>query len=181
MRIELPYGRQKRSFEIEEKSLVGIFSPKDSEPAKDVVTEVIRSLENRVGTHGLRTILRRNRKVAIAVDDNTRATPVRLVLPALIKHFNLRREDVQVIVALGTHRKMTKAEMEEKYGKDTLQEYEFVNHAFDEHEHRKHHTSLYRGVVSGLEDTPSRPSGRGNRGMDALHLSHGTSKRPGGR
>ena len=137
VRVELPYGKQERFFEIEEKRLIGVFSPKDCEPAKDATSEVIRSLENPIGASGLRRVLRRNRKVAIAVDDNTRATPVHLVLPALIKHFNLRREDVQVIVALGTHRRMTKAEMEEKYGKDTVQEYEFVNHAFDEHEQLK--------------------------------------------
>lgn len=137
VRVVLPYGKQKRFFELDEKRLLGVFSPGDCEPAKSATSEVIRSLENPIGTSGLRTILRRNRKVAIAVDDNTRATPVRLVLPALTRHFGLRRDDVQVIVALGTHRKMMKAEMEEKYGKDTVQEYEFVNHAFDEHEQLK--------------------------------------------
>jgi nickel-dependent lactate racemase len=137
VRVELPYGKQKRFFELDEKRLLGVFSPGDCDPAKSATSEVIRSLENPIGTSGLRTILRRNRKVAIAVDDNTRATPVSLVLPALIEHFGLRREDVQVIVALGTHRKMTKGEMEEKYGKDTVEEYEFVNHTFDEHDQLK--------------------------------------------
>lgn len=137
VRVQLPYGKQKRYFELDEKRLVGVFSPTDCEGAENATSEVIRSLENPIGASGIRTMFGRNKRVAIAVDDNTRTTPVGLVLPVLVKHFNLRRENIQVIVALGTHRKMTKAEMEEKYGKETVEEYEFVNHAFDEHDQLK--------------------------------------------
>jgi len=137
MRVELPYGHYRRAFEIDERRLIGVFSPSDAEAVKDVGAEVFRSLENPIGLNGLRSIVTRGKKVAIAVDDNTRVTPVRSFLPPLLKYFNLRRRDVVIIVALGTHRKMTDREMLEKYGPEIIEEYEVINHAFDEKDQLK--------------------------------------------
>jgi len=146
MRIELPYGHERRTIDIDEKRLIGVFSPEDVEAVKDVKGEVIRSLENPIGLGGLRSIVRPGRKVAIAVDDNTRVTPVKSFLPPLLKYFNLRRRDVVIIVALGTHRKMTDREMQEKYGPEILDEYEIINHAFDEKDQLKMVGKLPNGV-----------------------------------
>ena len=146
MRVELPYGHERRTLEIDERRLIGVFSPEDAEAVKDVEAEVFRSLDNPIGLGSLRSIVRRGRKVAIAVDDNTRVTPVRSFLPPLLKHFNLQRKDVVVIVALGTHRKMTDREMQEKYGPEIIEEYEVINHAFDEKDQLKMVGKLPNGV-----------------------------------
>ena len=65
MRIELPYGHERRTIDIDEKRLIGVFSPEDVEAVKDVKGEVIRSLENPIGLGGLRSIVRPGRKVAM--------------------------------------------------------------------------------------------------------------------
>lgn len=137
MKVEIPYGLEKKDLEISEKRLIGIFSPDDAEPVQDVEAEVIRSLENPIGLSNLASIIRRKRKVAIAVDDNTRITPVKSLLPPLIRFFDLRKKDVLIIIALGTHRKMTEREMLEKYGHELIEEYEIINHAYDEQDQQK--------------------------------------------
>jgi nickel-dependent lactate racemase len=146
MRVELPYGHERRTLEVDRRRLIGVFSPEDAEAVPDVEREVVRSLENPIGLGGLRSIVKRGRRVAIAVDDNTRVTPVKSFLPPLLRHFNLRRKDVVVIVALGTHRKMTEREMQEKYGPEIIEEYEVINHAFDEKDQLKMVGKLPNGV-----------------------------------
>ncbi len=146
LKAELPYGLDKKTFDINEKRLIGIFSPSDAEPIQDVEAEVIRSLENPIGLSSIASIIRKKRKVSIAIDDNTRITPNKSLLPPLIKHFNLRKENVQIIIALGTHRKMTDREMLEKYGHELVEEYEIVNHAYDERDQLKMVGKLPNGV-----------------------------------
>lgn len=146
MRVELPYGHEKRALDVDEKRLIGVFSPSDAEAVQDVEAEVVRSLENPIGLGNLRSIVRRGRKVAIAVDDSTRVTPVRSFVPPLLKYFNLPRKDVIIIVALGTHRKMTDKEMHDKYGPEIIEEYEVINHAFDEKDQLKMVGKLPNGV-----------------------------------
>ncbi|MCJ7610357.1 nickel-dependent lactate racemase, partial [Candidatus Bathyarchaeota archaeon] len=146
MRIELPYGHEKSTLNLDDRRLVGVYSPTDAEAVPDVSSEVVRSLENPIGMGSLRSVVRPGKRVAIAVDDNTRVTPVRSFLQPLLKHFGLRREDVVIIVALGTHRKMTGQEMVDKYGPELLEEYEVVNHAFDEKDQLKMMGKLPNGV-----------------------------------
>jgi lactate racemase len=146
MRIELPYGHEKSTLNLDDRRLVGVYSPTNAEAVPDVSSEVVRSLENPIGMGSLRSVVRPGKRVAIAVDDNTRVTPVRSFLPPLLKHFGLRREDVVIIVALGTHRKMTGQEMVDKYGPELLEEYEVVNHAFDEKDQLKMMGKLPNGV-----------------------------------
>lgn len=146
MKAEIPYGLDKKAFEITEKRLIGIFSPNDAKPIQDVEAEVVRSLENPIGLSSLASIIKRKRKVAIAVDDNTRITPVKSLLPPLIKLFDLRKDDVLIIIALGTHRKMSDREILEKYGHELVEEYEIVNHAYDEQDQQKMVGKLPNGV-----------------------------------
>jgi nickel-dependent lactate racemase len=146
MKVELPYGHEKKAFEIDKKRLIGIFSPDDAQAVLDVDVEVVRSLENPIGMNGLRSIVTQGKKVAVAVDDNTRATPVKSFIPPLLRYFNIRKKDVVIIIALGTHRKMTDREMQEKYGPELLDEYEVINHAFDEKDQLKLVGKLPNGV-----------------------------------
>jgi len=145
MRVELPYGHERSAIDIDERRLIGVFSPEDAEAVQDVGVEAARSLANPIGLGGLRSIVRPGKKVAIAVDDNTRVTPVKSFLPSMLRYFNLRRKDAVVIVALGTHRKMTDREMVDKYG-EILEEYDVINHAFDEKDQLKMVGRLPNGI-----------------------------------
>ncbi len=61
------------------------------------------------------------KKLLIIVDDHTRLTPTREVVPVLLAYLaqaGCRPENITFAVALGTHRRMTSAEIELKLGQD---------------------------------------------------------------
>jgi len=135
MRIALPYGQDTVPIQVDKKQLIGVFSPLEAAGVPDPTDELARCITNPVGCKGLETIISVGKKVAIAVDDNTRVTPVRMVLAVLLekmKSLGVKRENVTIVVALGTHRRMTNEEMREKYGPEVVEGYEIVNHECDD-------------------------------------------------
>lgn len=146
MKIEVPYCKEKKNFEITKERLIGVFSPDEVKAAPNIEAEVIRSLENPIGLTNLKSIIKQKKSIAIAVDDNTRVTPVKNFLPHLLKYFSLRKKDVILIIALGTHRKMTEKEILNKYGPEIIEEYEIINHAFDEKDQQKMVGNLPNGI-----------------------------------
>lgn len=69
--------------------------------------------------------------MAILVEDITRASPKGLILRALteeLREIGIPESKIFIVIALGTHRPLEKAELEETFGRDLLSRYTFVNH-----------------------------------------------------
>lgn len=76
----------------------------------------------------------RARDVAIIVNDITRPTPYRHMLPPLLEEIRaagLPDSAVRFVVATGVHRGNTFAEIQEMFGRDTAARYTFLNHDCD--------------------------------------------------
>lgn len=128
---EIPSGKGKISFEIDEKLVLGILRPSEATASSNPEVEVERALKNTFITSTIVSL--RGKSVAIAVDDVTRTTPTHILLPPILRLLTdagARRDDIKIIVALGTHRPMNCAEMKEKLGTEVVEEYEVVNHCF---------------------------------------------------
>jgi nickel-dependent lactate racemase len=69
-------------------------------------------------------------KVLIVVDDFTRPTPAYKILPALLEEMSpaANRLDIKLLNAAGTHRAMTKQELEAKVGANVMALYPVLNH-----------------------------------------------------
>src|SRR5215471_17682350 len=81
------------------------------------------------GKPPLRTLLRPGRKIAISVCDITRAQPRRLMLEALFAEMpGIRREDVTIFIATGTHRRNSDAEIEKMIGAEFARSCRVVCH-----------------------------------------------------
>lgn len=135
MKVTLPYGSQVIEFDVPEKRLIKIISPRSVPPADDSSLAVKKSLEGPVQSERLVDAVHKGDKVSIVCDDITRKTPVKTLLPHVLsslKSAGLKKDSIQIIVALGTHRKMTESEMKEKYGEEVLENYEVVNHMYDD-------------------------------------------------
>ncbi len=131
--VKLPYGKETRSVRIPSKNLIGVFSPKDVPPVRDVGAEIRRALAAPVGSPGLGELARGKKKVVIVADDNTRQTPTDLILPVLLDELNaagVPDRAVTLIIALGTHRFMTDGEILAKFGPDTVRRIEIKNHPY---------------------------------------------------
>jgi nickel-dependent lactate racemase len=82
-----------------------------------------------LGCPPLRELVRPGQTIAISVCDVTRAQPRREMLEALFGELpDIRPEDVTILIATGTHRTNTPAELEQMLGADIARRYRVVNH-----------------------------------------------------
>lgn len=106
---ELKYGSEKIPLSLSAKIL------KPSQPGKlpEPVEEVRRALTEPIGSPLLQQIVQPGDRVAIVTSDITRYTGSELYLPILVDELNrcgIRDNDIEIIIALGIHRKQTTAE-----------------------------------------------------------------------
>jgi nickel-dependent lactate racemase len=94
--------------------------------------EILRkALSAPIGTPPLRELAAGRKGALIVVDDVSRPTPIHRFAPAVLaelKAAGLAEENIEFIIALGTHRPMTRREMEEKLGSDVVDRFPVHNH-----------------------------------------------------
>jgi nickel-dependent lactate racemase len=93
--------------------------------------EIKRALENPVGSKKLKEIVEKDSTVVIMVDDRTRKTPQKLILPFVLNELNsagVKNSQIKLIIATGTHRDMTPEEILERFGQDIIDRVEIENH-----------------------------------------------------
>jgi nickel-dependent lactate racemase len=130
MHISLPYP-EINSIDVPEQNLLGIFSPFSMKIEKSEEEIIEEAFAHPIGSDSLSTLLQGCEKVLIVADDYTRTTPIQKILPRLtseLEDFGIESEGIKILVALGTHRPMTKEEMERKFGKNILERYSVLNH-----------------------------------------------------
>lgn len=132
MEIELPYGRDRNlGFTIPDKNL--LFKAEKTRDSIILSQEaaIEDAIRNPMGTPPLKELVKRKRRIAIVVDDITRPTPQKVILPVLInelKRGGSREENIEIIIALGTHRKMSVKEMKDRYGDEVTSNITITNH-----------------------------------------------------
>jgi len=126
------YQDQKIHFEIPPKWKVLTFAQFNDYPLQRNVRELTKiALKNPIQSRSLKDSLSPSDRIAIIVEDLTRPSPKRLILEALmeeLEHVPVQRENISVIISVGTHRGLTPEELETTYGRELLDRYEFVNH-----------------------------------------------------
>jgi len=127
----LRYGSSEVVVKLPDDRVLYMAEPIDVRGVANQGDEVRRALANPIGSAPLRDIARRGKRVAIAVDDITRSTPCRTILPVVIDELvtaGVSARDIEVIIALGTHRKMSEEEVLERYGEEVVSRIEIANH-----------------------------------------------------
>ena len=77
----------------------------------------------------LRELAAGARTAVIAVDDITRPTPLAAALALIVAEMAaIPSENVRILIALGAHRPMVRAELEQKLGTDVLDEFDVEQH-----------------------------------------------------
>lgn len=131
--VFLPYGKDSVRVSIPSDNLLGIYSPEDVPAVPDVKDEIIRALARPIQSPSLRELASRKQKVVLVADDNTRCTPSHIITPLLLDEFNaagIGDENISIVIALGTHRFMTHAEIVEKFGEEAVRRVPIANHPF---------------------------------------------------
>lgn len=134
MKIGLKYGSGTVNIKLPENQIIGIYEPDKIKGVKDIITEVRKSIQTPIGSKRLKDIAKPYNKVAIVVDDVSRAVPTKnLLLPIVdeLKSAGVNKKNITVIVATGLHRVLTDSEHKSILGK-LYKEIEIINHdAYD--------------------------------------------------
>jgi nickel-dependent lactate racemase len=126
------YGRRKMPLKIPEGwNLLTFADFEERAPIADPVTLTRKALDEPIGCPNLRVGLSPSDTVAILIEDITRASPKRIILGALLedlRQYGVPEDHISVVISLGTHRALSKEEMEDTYGGELLERYSFTNH-----------------------------------------------------
>jgi nickel-dependent lactate racemase len=128
MRLRLDYGTDGLDVDLPDER-VTVIEPVFRAAVADPHAALIQALRSPIGRPPLRELVKPGQRVAISVCDITRAQPRAEMIRALIEEMpGIRAEDVTVLIATGTHRTNTPAELERMLGADILGQYTVVNH-----------------------------------------------------
>ncbi len=130
MHINFPYP-QINSIDVPDRNLLGIFSPSTVRVERSEEEIIDKALSRPIGSDPLPQMLKGCKSILIAVDDHTRPTPVRKILPRLLgelEEAGIKPSGIKILVALGTHRPMTEKEITKKFGKDISKSHPVLNH-----------------------------------------------------
>ncbi|NIN97380.1 MAG: DUF2088 domain-containing protein [Anaerolineae bacterium] len=134
MKVSVPYGNETVEVEVSGHNLIAVASPKEVTTEADLVAQVRQALRFPIDTVAFAEMLKGGEHLLLLVDDITRATPTDQILPVLLEELQVERKNVQVtiLIALGTHRKMTQEEIERKVGGEIVASYPVLNHEWDD-------------------------------------------------
>ena len=130
MKIELGFGDTVQTAEYPDKNHIGTLI---ANPVKEELTgenEVRRALLSPIGSRCLRDIVKPGEKVAVITSDITRPCPTNRMMPALLEELcegGAKPEDITLVFALGSHRKMTEDEKKKLAGDRAFREIECVD------------------------------------------------------
>ncbi len=129
--VWLPYGKSEVCARIPTRNFLGTIEPKEMPGSADPRAEIGRALKEPIGTERLSEMAKPGDRVAIVVDDATRATPSYLLVPPILDELNsaeVKDRNITVIFGRGAHRAVKPAEMERLVGKEALKRVKALNH-----------------------------------------------------
>ncbi len=121
--------------EIPDSNLLAVLQPARVEPSQSVEQLVQEALDHPVGTQTLERQLSSGSRILILVDDITRQTPAARLLPEILRRVELAgcpRHNLRILVAAGTHARMSREEVTKKLGEQTPARYEVHLHHWRE-------------------------------------------------
>lgn len=132
MNVELAYGRGRLPIDCPDDGTT-ILEPTYLDGLPDQFQAVRDALRAPLGTRPLRELVHPGQTVAVSICDSTRPMPSHTVLPVVLDELShIPADDIVVLVATGTHRATTTAELERMVGADVIGRVSVINHdAFD--------------------------------------------------
>jgi len=131
VKVSLRYGKTFLSSTVPDENLLESIEPRDKPGVANPGSEILRALDNPLKSKRMSEIAKKGDKAVIVVDDATRSTPSRLMVPPILNQLNsvgVQDRDVTVIFGRGSHRLVTPEEMRILVGDEVTHRVEAVNH-----------------------------------------------------
>jgi nickel-dependent lactate racemase len=134
-KISLPYGHEERTIEVPEENLAWVEGPSHAAAIPDIEAAVRSAIRNPIGSPTLAELVAKHgKRTLILVDDSTRSTPQKLILPILLDELNasgVPDSEISGMIALGTHRWMKYEEIAHRVGEAVLDRISVTNMSHD--------------------------------------------------
>jgi lactate racemase len=128
VRLKLDYGSDGLTVDLPGERTT-VIEPAPVPAAVNPLETLGKAIAAPIGKPRLRTLLKPGQRIGISVCDITRAQPRQLMLEALFKEMpEVRREDVTIFIATGTHRGNSQAEIERMIGAEFARSCRVVCH-----------------------------------------------------
>lgn len=130
MTLEFKIGKEKQTVDVDKRYLLGILKPGEIPPGPSGEEAVRHALKYPAGTPQLREIVCPGEKIAVITSDITRPLPTHILMPFLLEELyeaGVKREDITLIFALGSHRKHSKEEQRRLAGERVWKEIKCVD------------------------------------------------------
>ena len=128
MKLRLDYGTDGLEVDLPDER-VTVIEPIPRPPVPDPHATLVAAIRAPIDRPPLSEVVRRGSRIAISVCDITRAQPRRETIEALVSEMpGVELKDITILIATGTHRANTAAELERMLGADLVRECRVVNH-----------------------------------------------------
>jgi nickel-dependent lactate racemase len=134
--MKLKYGKKKVQLHLPGKNILQVLNLKEQEVLSNPEEKLKYLLKNPIGSPSLKELIfqKKAQKILIIVNDITRPTPYKIILPPLLNELDevgVNKEDIKFIIATGIHRDNSKEELSNIFGEDLIYTYKFINHNAD--------------------------------------------------
>lgn len=136
MRIPFSYP-EIPPLEVPDKNLLAVLQPRTVDASQAIEDLTLEALNHPAGCSPIEDDLSSSTQILVLVDDITRQTPAGALLPTLFKKFARRRvqkKNVKILIAAGTHARMSPAEIGRKLGPQIPREHIVAVHHWKEEE-----------------------------------------------
>ena len=126
-------GDERHSFDLPSGWDIPIYSlpPEPPESGLTVSHLTEKAISQCLGAPRLEDTLTPEKKVAILTDDNARPTPVSEMLPVFLERLlggGIRKENIDIVIASGTHSPLEERELVQKLGRGIIEDYRVSQH-----------------------------------------------------
>lgn len=124
------YGHGYKDFSLEQEKVMAEIKVAEMMPLTDLKQAVLDAIYHPIDSKPLNELLQPGQKVAFICNDPTRVANSHDFMPILVEELNkigIKDEDMRIVFALGTHRKMTQEEMIEAVGEDVAKRLPMYN------------------------------------------------------
>ncbi len=134
--MKLKYGKEEVQLTLPDKNILQVLNLKEQEILSNPEDKLRKLLRNPIDYPSLEEVIlkKKAQKILIIVNDVTRPTPYKVILPPLLselKEAEIKKEDIIFMVATGIHRGNSKEELSNIFGEDLNSTYKFINHNAD--------------------------------------------------
>ena len=135
--MELKYGAQKLKFDLDRLSNPQVLCPNEKAGIKSPQKEVEEKLKEPIAAPKLQKLVKEKApdSVVIVVNDVSRPTPYKIMLPPLLEELQdegVKKEDISLIIATGIHDPNTEEQNRRIFGDEIVDNYRLISHNPDQ-------------------------------------------------